>query len=397
MSSIATYLNQILRSVYGKDVRQAIHDAISQCYDDVNAPALQTEAMEAAVQAKIDAGEMAALTIADGSLTGAKLANSTIPTAKIADGAITMAKLSDDIDLDVETDTTLTQPDVPADAKAVGDALANAFTGESLSDGESMKFVLSSKYDDFKLVDGYGYFDAKLLLNSFFDNGRALVSGSRNKVFRATQGNGRNVLAVLTVLDEIFSPDFPIEEVEWGGINTWFNALGELQEGYWISRYPASGTIYFTIPNSAYGESATIGDYVAGYLDGSIGIKMDSARIREYDPSEVIAAIASGGNPSAVTVDGETVYKGFITWTWSDVFDFENTTANNYRMYSTFGLTNEIQDYAKDCAWFERNTRLWYRVRADAVSERTFAAVKDYLLNTKHLKFYYVSDEEVTE
>ena len=98
MSAISTYLHQIITAIWAKDVRQAIHDAISQCYDDVNAPALQTEAMQAAVQAKIDAGEMAALTIADGSLTGAKLANGTIPNAKIADGAITRDKLSSEIE-----------------------------------------------------------------------------------------------------------------------------------------------------------------------------------------------------------------------------------------------------------------------------------------------------------
>lgn len=32
--AIADYLNKILNAVYGKDVRQAIHDAIQQCYDD---------------------------------------------------------------------------------------------------------------------------------------------------------------------------------------------------------------------------------------------------------------------------------------------------------------------------------------------------------------------------
>lgn len=93
MSAISTYLQQILNAIWARDVRQAIHDAISQCYDDVNKPALQTDAMQRAVQAKIDAGEMAALTIADGSLTGAKLANGTIPTAKIADGAVTGVKV----------------------------------------------------------------------------------------------------------------------------------------------------------------------------------------------------------------------------------------------------------------------------------------------------------------
>lgn len=34
MADIQTYLNQILQAVWGKDVRQAIHDAIHQCYED---------------------------------------------------------------------------------------------------------------------------------------------------------------------------------------------------------------------------------------------------------------------------------------------------------------------------------------------------------------------------
>ena len=32
--SIQNYLNQIKSAVFGKDVRQSIHDAIKQCYDD---------------------------------------------------------------------------------------------------------------------------------------------------------------------------------------------------------------------------------------------------------------------------------------------------------------------------------------------------------------------------
>ena len=35
MTDISALLGQILKAVYGKDVRQSIHDAISQCYDDV--------------------------------------------------------------------------------------------------------------------------------------------------------------------------------------------------------------------------------------------------------------------------------------------------------------------------------------------------------------------------
>ncbi len=35
MSKIQTLLQQIQTAVYGKDVRQSIHDSIKECYDDV--------------------------------------------------------------------------------------------------------------------------------------------------------------------------------------------------------------------------------------------------------------------------------------------------------------------------------------------------------------------------
>lgn len=73
MSDISEYLRQIEEAEYGEDVRDSIHDAIEQCYSDVSNPTLQTDALEDAIQAKIDAGEMAALTIGDGTITRAKL------------------------------------------------------------------------------------------------------------------------------------------------------------------------------------------------------------------------------------------------------------------------------------------------------------------------------------
>lgn len=93
MSAISTYLEYIRTKIYAKDVRTAIINAISQCYDDVNVPALQTEAMQAAVQAKIDAGEMAAYTVADNTFEGSKLKDETV----------TKNKLSSDIAANLET------------------------------------------------------------------------------------------------------------------------------------------------------------------------------------------------------------------------------------------------------------------------------------------------------
>lgn len=79
-SSIQQFLNKILSSRYGKDVRQAIHDSIEQCYDDVTNPDLNTEAFETAVQNKIDSGELALMTIPDGSITKEKLDQDTNET-----------------------------------------------------------------------------------------------------------------------------------------------------------------------------------------------------------------------------------------------------------------------------------------------------------------------------
>ena len=73
MSTIAQNLQKIANAKKGREVRGAIHDGISQCYNDVNNPTLKTAALEAAIQNKIDAGQMAALTIGDGTITRQKL------------------------------------------------------------------------------------------------------------------------------------------------------------------------------------------------------------------------------------------------------------------------------------------------------------------------------------
>lgn len=61
MATIQTYLDQIINAIYGKDVRQAIHDGIQQCYYDGKVGAVDLEARQ-----RID--EIAHLE--DGSTTG---------------------------------------------------------------------------------------------------------------------------------------------------------------------------------------------------------------------------------------------------------------------------------------------------------------------------------------
>ena len=75
MSAISTILTRLRAAIWAIDVRDDIANAIEQCYSDVSNPTLKTEALEAALQNKIDQGEMAALTIGDHTITAAKLAN----------------------------------------------------------------------------------------------------------------------------------------------------------------------------------------------------------------------------------------------------------------------------------------------------------------------------------
>jgi hypothetical protein len=52
MADIQTYLNNIMKAVYGKDVRQSIHDSIKRCYYDGKAGAIDLEARERAAAAE---------------------------------------------------------------------------------------------------------------------------------------------------------------------------------------------------------------------------------------------------------------------------------------------------------------------------------------------------------
>lgn len=127
MATIQDYLNNILKAVYGKDVRQSIHDAIYQCYQDGKAGQLDLtartkiaeiekniqeilesgttaetvqEKVQSVINSMVSDGMLANMTIADGSITKEKLApdleievtDESITTQKVADRAITMEK-----------------------------------------------------------------------------------------------------------------------------------------------------------------------------------------------------------------------------------------------------------------------------------------------------------------
>ena len=96
MSAISTILARLRAAIWAIDVRDDIANAIEQCYSDVSNPTLKTEALEAALQTKIDAGEMAALTIGDHTITAAKLAQGVIDNTLATSGAAADAKKTGD-------------------------------------------------------------------------------------------------------------------------------------------------------------------------------------------------------------------------------------------------------------------------------------------------------------
>lgn len=139
MATIADYLKKILSAVYGKDVRQAIHDAIHQCYEDGKVGAVDLIARE-----RID--NLAKLQ--EGSTTGdAELIDIRVGAdGKTYDSAGEAVRAQfedvsdrlDNVNNDIVTDNTLTKEGSPADSAA---------TGRRIQGVESLfKFTLGMPY-----------------------------------------------------------------------------------------------------------------------------------------------------------------------------------------------------------------------------------------------------------
>ncbi len=88
MSRISTLLSNILSAVYGRDVRQSIHDAISQCYTDVSLAKTLADSSVGTMTQKITDCD----TAAEGARTAANTANASASNADAsASSALTAA------------------------------------------------------------------------------------------------------------------------------------------------------------------------------------------------------------------------------------------------------------------------------------------------------------------
>ena len=121
MPSIQTYLDYILSKVYGKDVRQAIVDAIRQCYIDSSegiTPIITTAAITGGTRVTVTVGAVSNyFDIMNGTATNAQVQTYVTEwlnahpeaTTTVADGSITAAKLDPNLELGV-SDGSVTLP-----------------------------------------------------------------------------------------------------------------------------------------------------------------------------------------------------------------------------------------------------------------------------------------------
>ena len=205
MANIKTYLNNIKTAVFGSEVRDSIHDAIQQCYDDASAKDNANMEVKMArgthntlndrldnvdeIQAQTNA-QLSELAnkgttvevlervtkeeinrqIADGTMANLTIADNSITTEKIKDGSITMDKLGSDIDLDMKF-TTSNKDSNNFD----GNVIAKGYY--SCTDGS---FITDARYSSTKFIKCYG---ANKMISShvgnicFWDENKDFISG----------------------------------------------------------------------------------------------------------------------------------------------------------------------------------------------------------------------------
>ena len=170
MSAISTILTRLRAAIWAIDVRDDIANAIEQCYSDVSNPTLRTEALEAALQNKIDQGKMAALTIGDHTITAAKLAQGVIDNTLATSGAAADAKKTGDeltaikADLDAQTgvislikDYYIRTSDTPISLVPISSTVGRMYAVVDCAAGD--KFVINA-YSDFRDARTWCFIDS---------------------------------------------------------------------------------------------------------------------------------------------------------------------------------------------------------------------------------------------
>lgn len=197
-SPISQYLARILSSVYGRDVRQAIHDAIQQCYTDGAAgitPVITTEEVTTGIQVNITVGA---------NTTSFIVENGTATNEQVETYVQEWLDDHPEATTTVVTDTTLSVAGMAGDAKTIGDAI------DELNSDVALKINLPVSGGDLD----YGEAGYVLVSNGdgTFDwvemsSGEIVKYTITNRLAHVTNGNGATSIRENKAYNAVLTPD----------------------------------------------------------------------------------------------------------------------------------------------------------------------------------------------
>ena len=327
-SKISGYLAQIASAKYGRDVRDAIYNAISECYENVTDPSLIRDAFLTVLQERIDDGTIARMTIPDKGIDQTKLGdqsvtnralalesvgtdeiqNLAVTAAKIANGTITADKLAQDI----FSGYAFPQGIVGTTALAVGSVnsdklAANAVTTAKIADNSVTLSKLAAKsVGESQLVDG-SVTTAKLADDSV----------TKNKLKDGSVTNAKINDGAVSIDKLATSLRKRIEDTE-GDIDALNTTLSLLANNIKLLSNSSlnyangmvihtDGLLYLTHDGSLIGNGISIAQgggsggtgggglsFNSGYVeDGYLHLTLDGEDIDDYDP--IFIGTGSGG------------------------------------------------------------------------------------------------------
>ena len=360
-SRISGYLAQIASAKYGRDVRDAIYNAISECYSNVNDPALITDAFETVLQDAIDNGTLALMTIPDRSIDQTKLGDQAVTQRvlalssvgedelqdnavtgdKIADGAITIEKLASNIFENYTFPNGAIANAQIANGAVGTDKLANsAVTSQKLADNSvTQQKIANNAVGEDELINGS--VTAAKLASGAVGSGKLADGSVTNAKLNDGSVTFEKLARALQQRIEDTEGDLDALEVSLSllanNIRLLSSSAANYANGFVIH---TDGLLYLTHDGTLIGNGISIAQggsggegggglsFNSGYVeDGYLHLTLDGEDIDDYDP----IFIGTGGGGGAA---GSKIVMAMYTASTFSVLQTQNTAPVRFRFTS---------------------------------------------------------------